>query len=349
MERIRNIQPLDKTALLQAKQRWDAIAKPLSSLGRFEDMIQQLAGIQGTADVTISRRTVVVLCADHGVVREGVSQCGSEVTAICAKAIAAGTSNINALADAFGAQVLTVDMGICQDLSCPGLLDRKIIYGTQDFTTGMAMTEEQAVRCIQTGMDLVRDLKAQGCQLVLTGEMGIGNTTSASALAAVLLDCDPALVTGRGAGLPAERLARKIAVIRQAIAANREQLHTPLSLLAALGGAEIAGMTGIFLGGAYYRIPVVIDGVISAAAAAIAYRMQPLCRDYLLASHASGEPAGTGLLELIGLQPVLYAGMRLGEGTGAVMLLPLLDGALALYRNAHRFDDLPMERYVGYK
>ena len=346
MERIRQIRPADKTAYALAKARWDSIAKPLGSFGLLEEAVQRIAAVQGTESVCIDRRAVIVLCADHGVVAQGVTQCGSEVTAECACAIAQGRSNVNAIAESCRAQVIAADLGMVTAPECDRLLNRRIGSGTRDMTRGAAMTREQAEAAIVTGMELVRMQKEQGMQLLLTGEMGIGNTTAASALAAVLLGLPVREVTGRGAGLSSEGLTRKIAAIERAIAVNQPDPADPVGLLQKLGGFEIAGMTGLFLGGAVYRIPVVIDGVISAAAAAIACRIAPLCRDYLLASHCSGEPAGQGLLRMIGLEPVIHAGLRLGEGTGGLLLVPLLDSTLALYRNAHRFEDTSIERYT---
>lgn len=349
MDRIKRIMPADKTTGKAVKERWNAIAKPLGSFGVLEDMIQKISSIQGTADVDISKRTTVVMCGDHGVVSEGVTQCGSEVTAECAKAIAEGRSNINAVASQFGINVIAVDMGIASDVPCEKLMNCKIAYGTQNMTKTAAMTAAQTERAIVTGMNIVGQLKEHGVRLLITGEMGIGNTTSASAIASVMLEMPPEQVTGRGAGLSSDGLKRKIAAVKKALKVNSPNKDQPLEVLQKLGGFEIAGMTGLFLGGAYYGIPVVIDGVISAAAAAIAYGIQPLCREYLLASHCSGEPAGKGLLKFCGLTPIISAGMRLGEGTGGVMLVPLLDGALALYRNAHRFDETSIERYSELK
>ena len=346
MNRIAYIQPSDKQVAAAAKTQWDSIAKPLGSFGLLEGMIQKIAAVQGTKDVDISSRTVVVLCADHGVVAEGVTQTGSDVTAVCAEAIAAGRSNVNSIADSCHTDVLAVDMGMRTAVCHPELLNRRIAAGTANLAKGAAMTRTQAEQAICIGMDLVRDLKVQGTQLLLTGEMGIGNTTPAAALASVLLSLPPRDVTGRGAGLSAEGLARKIAAIENGIAVNHPDKSDPVGLLTALGGFEIAGMTGLFLGGAYYHIPVVIDGVISAAAAAIAYALCPQSTDYMLASHASGEPAGEGLLAFMGLSPVIRAGLRLGEGTGGLLLVPLLESTLALYRNAHRFEDMPIEKYV---
>lgn len=349
MDRIKQISKSDKSAYIAAKQRWDSIAKPLGSFGLLEEMIQKIAAVQGTPDVDISARTAVVMCGDHGVVREGVTQCGQEVTAECARAVAEGRSNINAVADAFNVGVVAVDVGIAGDVGCGGLVDKKVVRGTGDIAVGSAMTAEQTERAIAVGMDIVKELAERGAKLVITGEMGIGNTTPTAAIASVLLGLPHEKTTGRGAGLSSAGLQKKVDVVRRAIEVNKPSADKPFELLQKLGGAEIAAMTGLFLGGAYYRVPVVIDGVISAAAAALACAMNPLCADYMLASHCSGEPAGEGLLAYCGLKAPINAGLRLGEGTGGVLLVPLLDGALALYNNSHRFDDTNIERYVELK
>ena len=349
MERVKMIEHSDISAYSEAKKRWDSIAKPLGSFGLLEEMIQKIASVQGTADVDISKRTAVIMCGDHGVVAEGVTQCGSEVTAECAKAIAEGRSNINAISSQFGIDVIAVDIGIVSDVESPSLIRRKVAYGTANMTKGAAMTKEQTLQAIKVGIDIVGELRESGTNLIITGEMGIGNTTSASAVASVLLALPPEQVTGRGAGLSTEGLERKIKAIKTAIAVNSPDRTDALDVLQKVGGLELAGMTGLFLGGAYYKIPVVIDGVISAAAAALAYGMNPICGEYMLASHCSGEPAGEGLLRYCGQTAVLNAGLRLGEGTGGALLIPLLDGALALYRNSHRFDDTSIERYTEQK
>lgn len=345
MERINRIVPPDSAAYFAAKNRWDSIAKPLGSFGRLEEMLQKIAAVQGTPEIGISRRCAVVFCADHGIVAEGVTQCGSEVTAICANAIAAGTSNVNAVAAAVSAETLAVDVGMKTDIDAPHLMNRKVAYGTRNFTHKPAMTEQEVTAAVTVGMETARLMRDKGVNIIVSGEMGIGNTTAASAIAAVLLGQPPEAVTGRGAGLSSEWLARKIAVIRRGITLHRPSPDRPLHLMQTLGGLELAAMTGLFLGGAYYHIPVVIDGMISAAAAAVAYKMQPLTAEYMLASHCSGEPAASGLLAMMGFSPVIDAGLRLGEGTGGLLLLPLLDGAYAIYRSAHRFADENMEGY----
>ncbi|MBR3025452.1 MAG: nicotinate-nucleotide--dimethylbenzimidazole phosphoribosyltransferase [Oscillospiraceae bacterium] len=345
MERLNSITSWNKSAYNSAKERWDSIAKPLGSFGVLEEMIMKIAVIQGTADVDISKRTAVVFCADHGVVAEGVTQCGSEVTAVCAKAIAEGKSNVNAVAAPFGTDVKAVDVGMISDVDSGSLVKRKTSYGTKNFTKEPAMTKDEVTEAIVTGMDIVRDLKKSGTKIIVSGEMGIGNTTSASAIASVLLGLPPEKVTGRGAGLSDDGLKRKIDAIKRGIDFHKPSADDPLHLLQTIGGFEIAAMTGLFLGGAVYKIPVVIDGVISAVAAAIAFKMKPMCAAYMLPSHCSGEPAAKGLLDMLGLHPVIDAGLRLGEGTGGLLLLPLLDGALALYRNSHTFDEENIAKY----
>lgn len=345
MERITAIQPTDKAFAEEAKRQWDSIAKPLGSFGLLEEFVGKIASVQKTADVDISKRAVVVMCADNGVVCEGVTQTGSEVTAISATAIAEGRSNINALADAYGAEVFAVDVGINHDVECEKLIKRKVAYGTENIAVTSAMTEKQAKKALCVGMDMVGELKERGFKIIVTGEMGIGNTTPTSAVTSVLLGVPAEAVTGRGAGLSSEGLARKISVIKRAVAVNAPDVDRPLDVLAKVGSLEIAGMAGLFLGGAVYGVPIVTDGVISAVSAVIACGINPICADYMLAGHISKEPAGQMLLEKIGLRAVINAELRLGEGTGGIMLLPLLDGAVALYRNAHRFDDTAIERY----
>ena len=346
MHRISKIKPIHHELCQQSKKIWDSIAKPLGSFGLLEHMIQQIAGIQNTVDIRLNRRKVIVMCADHGVVREGVTQTDSSVTAVCAQSIADGKSNINMLADVYHAQVIPVDIGMNTTIQHKNLINKKIMYGTNNITESSAMTVTQAEQAICVGMDIVRDLKPE-TDILITGEMGIGNTTPASALASVLLDKSVKEVTGRGAGLSETGLQRKITVIQKAIHVNQPDKSNPIELLAKLGGLDIAGMTGLFLGSAYYQLPIIIDGMISAVAAVIACQINPLCKDYLLASHVSDEPSGKYLLDKIGLTPVIHAGLRLGEGTGGILLLPLLDGALNLYRNAHRFEDIHIERYVN--
>lgn len=346
MERLHLIKPPDHAAMDRARQRWNSIAKPLGSLGLLEEAVVKIAGMTASEEISLGKRCVVAMCADNGVICEGVSQSDSDVTSIVAQTMAAGSSNINLMAGVFGAEVFPIDIGIKEDIQLPHLISRKIANGTPNIATGAAMSMAQAERAISVGIDMVRDLSEQGYQIIVTGEMGIGNTTTASALASVLLELPPECVTGRGAGLDSVGLERKIAVIKRAIAVNQPDKNAPVTLLAKLGGLDIAGMVGLFLGGGVYGVPIVIDGYISAVAAALAAEICPIAKEYMLCSHVSKEPAGWKMLDLLGMKPLITAEMCLGEGTGGVLLLPLLDGALAVYHSTHRFENLPMERYV---
>ncbi len=328
----------------QARKRWDSIAKPLHSLGLLEDLVVRIAETQGTPDVCIDRRCALVFCGDHGVVRKGVSQAGSEVTALVAKSIAEGTGNINLMASAANADVLAVDMGMLTRV--PGTIDKRVGSGTEDMTEGPAMSREQAESAVAAGMDMMKSLSEQGYRIAVIGEMGIGNTTAASAVASVLLRLPPEEVTGRGAGLSDAGLQRKIAAIRRAVEVNRPDPEDPLDVLAKVGGFELAGMAGAYLGGMKYHIPAVPDGMIPAASALAAARIDPAVTRALLPGPLSKEPADRLILGALGLEPVIHAQTALGEGTGGILLLPLLDMALKVYHGPHTFEALKMEAYT---
>ncbi|HWQ07209.1 MAG TPA: nicotinate-nucleotide--dimethylbenzimidazole phosphoribosyltransferase, partial [Feifaniaceae bacterium] len=325
------IHPLSETAIRATKARWDSIAKPVGSLGQLEELTIRIAGIQG-GEPNIDKRGVLVLCADNGVCRQGVASTPSEITAVMAGFIAQKRSSVCVMACYANADVIPVDMGMLRVLEEKNLLDRRLASGTADMTQGPAMTRAQAEQAIETGIELVRSCKEQGYRILATGEMGIGNTTTSSAVASVLLARDPFEMTGRGAGLSDEGLERKISAIRRAIEVNKPDPEDALDVLYKLGGFDLAGLCGVFLGGALYRVPVLIDGFISAVAALIAVRLCPNAGAYLLPSHASAEPAAQYVLDELRVLPILHANMRLGEGTGAVAVLPLLDMALAVYR-----------------
>ena len=345
MDRIKTIKPLDKQAQERSKRKWNDVAKPLHSLGLLEDIVIKISGIFSDENFRLDKRIAVIMCADNGVVCEGVSQSGQSVTAVVANAIANGTSNINVLMKKFDSDVIAVDIGMKESCVSDKLVNKKTAYGTDNIAKGRAMTRTQALQAIKAGIDIASDCKKNGYKIIVTGEMGIGNTTTAAAMSAAILSLSPEEVTGRGAGLDSEGLKRKINVVRKAIKVNKPDINDPVDLIAKLGGFDIAGMTGLFLGGAVYRIPIVIDGFISAAAAAAAYLIEPRTRDFMIASHVSKEPCGRKLLDFIGVTPVINAGMHLGEGTGGALLLPLLDGAMEIYDSSHRFEQLSMERY----
>ena len=342
---LAGIAPLDGRAMGEAKRRWDSIAHPLGSLGLLETDIIRIAGITGSADVDLGKKAVIAMCADNGVVAEGVTQTGQEVTAIVTENMSRGDTSVCRMAKVAGAQVIPVDIGVARPVVGEQIRQCCVRRGTANMTKGPAMAREEAARAVLTGVELVGQLKGQGVGLLATGEMGIGNTTTSSAIVSVLLGRSPAQVTGRGAGLSSEGLARKIKAIETAIAVNQPDPADGLDVLSKVGGLDIAGLAGVFLGGAVHRVPVLVDGFISSAAALAAAALCPACKDYMLASHASNEPAGQLVLEALGLTPFLYAGMCLGEGTGAVAVMPLLDMGLAVYREMCTFEATDIEAY----
>ena len=337
---------VDSEAADSAGRQWDSIAKPLGSLGLLEEDVVRIAALTGNPDVRLDRRALLVFCADNGVIVQGVAQTSCEVTRKVASALARGTSTVNPMAKLARCEVIPVDMGIRDFPPVQGVLNRRIGNGTADISRGPAMTPEQCRLAIAYGADLVRELAGQGVQLVAVGEMGIANTTTASAVTAALLHLDPESVVGRGAGLSGAGLERKKKAVRSALETNRPDPADPLDVLVKVGGFDLAGMCGAFLGAGYYRIPVVIDGMISAVAALCAQRLNPCVRAGMLASHVSSEPAGRALLEALGLEAPIHAGMHLGEGSGAVCLLSLLDQALAVYHSGQTFEKLGAEAYT---
>ena len=338
------LQPPDEAVLAAARAKWNAVAKPIGSLGELELMVEKIAGLTGDVNVRIDKRAVLVLCADNGVVAQGVSQSGPEITTIIAGSIAQHTSSVCTMAATVHADAFSVDMGMKTPSEVPGVLDRAIARGTADITCGPAMSRQQAIAAIQTGIDLVADYRDCGYRIIATGEMGIGNTTTSSAMAAAFLGLPVEDVVGRGAGLSDAGLVRKRAAVERALAVNNPDPDDAIDVLSKLGGFDIAGLVGVFIGGAVHRVPIIIDGFISALAAYTAAKLCPACTCAMLPSHVSAEPAARMLLDGIGLAAPIHAGLRLGEGTGAVLLLPLLDAALALY-NGTTFDGQGIEAY----
>lgn len=346
---LNTIREPDKQAAEASRLHWNQIAKPLKGLGKLEEMITRVAAVQGQENVELEKRAVLVLCSDNGVVAEGVTQTDSQVTAIVTENFAKGIASVNQMAAIARADVIPVDIGVARDLAEPGIINRKIAYGTRNLAKEPAMTEEEGIRAILTGIELVGECREQGYRLLATGEMGIGNTTTSSALASVLLGLPPEQVTGRGAGLSKEGIRHKTEVIRQAIALHNPDPADVLAVLAALGGYDIAGMAGVFLGGARYRVPVVIDGLISSVAALIAARLCPAAVSFMLPSHMGKEPSTRKIMDELGLEPVIYGDLALGEGTGAVLLLPMLDMALSVYQENSTFANIHVDAYQDFE
>lgn len=339
---LQKIRGLDKEAMKNCQRRWNKLAKPLHSLGKIEDMLIKIAGMVGSEELSLKKKALVVMCADHGVVSEGVTQTGQEVTAIVAENFKRSNTCTCIMAKRAGVDVFPVDIGIAADTH---IINRKLMYGSRNLAREAAMTKETAIEALMVGISMVSDLKEKGYEIIASGEMGIGNTTSSSALAAAFLDLAPLEVTGRGAGLDKKGLERKIEVIERALRLHKPRKGEPIDTLAKLGGLDIAGMAGLFLGGAIHRIPVVIDGFISAVAALSAVRIHPGVLDFILASHSSKEPGFLKVMEELKKSPCIYGDLSLGEGSGAVALMPLLDMGVDVYRQMTTFEENAIKEY----
>lgn len=338
-----NIRPLDEKSMEEAWDVWNSVAKPIGSLGRLEEIIVHLAGIYETPRVNMKGKVIVPFCADNGVVCEGVTQTGQEVTGLVAANMGRGKSSVCVMGRVAGATAMPVDMGMIAPVE--GVVDRHIARGSDNIACGPAMTLDQAEKAVRVGVDIVRQLKEEGCGVIVTGEMGIGNTTTSAAVACALLGLDPSYAVGRGAGLSNEGLEKKIDAVTRALHINQPNPQDALDVLAKVGGFDIAGIAGAFIGGAIYRVPVLVDGFISAVGALVASRLCPGCRPFMIFSHISAEPAFTAVMEALGGDPVISAGMRLGEGTGAVCLLPMIQMALDVYSCGTSFDGLGIDAY----
>ena len=327
-ELLSSIPPLDEAAMDAARERQNQLTKPQGSLGRLEELSIRIAGITGQARPVIQHKVITVMAGDHGVVAEGVSAFPQEVTPQMVANFIHGGAAINALARHVGARVVVVDMGVAADLPPhPGLVDKKVAYGTANMAQGPAMTREQAEQALLAGADVVQTQLQPGLDILGTGDMGIGNTTPSAAIAAALTGRDPAEIAGRGTGLDDAGVQHKIEVIRRALAVNQPDPGDALDVLAKVGGFEIAGLAGAMLAAAANRVPVMVDGFISTAAAMIAVGLAPDVRSYLIASHHSQEQGHGVMLDWLGLTPLLDLDLRLGEGTGAALGISLAEAA----------------------
>lgn len=335
----------DKKIKQEIKANWDRVAKPLDGLGEFEGLLARIGAILGSSEIDIGKKAVIVMCADNGVVAEGVSQSGQEITAAVTENLGKRNTSVCKMAKAVGTEIFPVDVGVNTDRIFPGVISRKVKKGTSDFLLEPAMSEEEAMQAVRVGMELVKECKEAGYTLLGTGEMGIGNTTTSAAMAAALLSVSPEIVVGRGAGLSDEGLATKRRVIADALEKYQLRGTEPMRILCSVGGLDIAGLCGVFLGGAKYHMPIVADGVISAVAALTAERLCPGTKEFIIPSHKGKEPASELLMRELGLYPVIDAGLALGEGTGAVMMFSLLDIAMTLYETGATFADFEIEEY----
>lgn len=336
-EVINTIIAPDEDIAAETSAHVDMLTKPPGSLGKLENLVIRLAGMTGHARPRFDRRAVIVMAADHGVVAEGISAFPAEVTPQMVMNFLAGGAAVNVLARHAGAEVICVDIGVNADLEHVNLLSRKIRKGTANMAQGAAMTREEAIQAILVGVDVVKSEVAKGTRLFVTGEMGIGNTTASAAVMSALTGIAPAAAVGRGTGLDDAGVQRKAAVISQALSTNAPDPEDALDVLSKVGGLEIAGLTGVILAAAAHRCPVIVDGFISTVAALIARQLAPMSTSYMIASHTSNENGHAALLRELELKPMLDLDMRLGEGTGAVLGLHLIDAACLLLNEMATF------------
>lgn len=345
-EIIAGIRPTDLQAKEEAWRCWDSLCKPLRGLGWLEEVLVQMAGIYGTPHPHPDRRAAVIMGADNGVVREGVTQTDSSVTIQVLENMGDRLSTACVMCGMAGCELIPVNIGALTDGKHPRIWNRVVRHGTGNIAEGPAMSREECIRAVLTGVDVVCRLKEEGYQLIVTGEMGIGNTTTSSACAAVLFEQEAEAVTGRGAGLSTEGLERKIQVIKKAVEINRPDREDALDVISKVGGLDIAGMTGCYLGAAYCRMPILIDGFISAVSAYLAGMLCETAKEYMICTHCSAEPASRLVVERLGMTAPLQAGMHLGEGTGAIMALSMIDQALNVYYHLTTWDGGKVEAYT---
>lgn len=350
-------EPISPEILQKAKEHWNRVAKPLYSLGKLETIISRMAAIQGNSSQVLAQKAaLVIMCADHGVVAEGVTQTGYEITKVVTDNFVAGRTSAAIMAQETGVDLFPVDMGInCvpypeNQIKTGAVLNRKIARGSGNIAKEPAMSESQCRQALLTGISLAGEIKNMGYHMIATGEMGIGNTTPSSAIASFLLKQPPEKMTGKGAGLSKEGIERKRKVVETALNRYKKQQLTgsAIEVLANLGGYDIAGITGLFLGGYIYKIPVLIDGFISAVSALCAAEICPEAKGCMFATHISKEPAGGLVLEALELEPVVTADMCLGEGTGALTVIPMIRMAAQVYNRMGVFGEIAIEQYEDY-
>ncbi len=339
-ETLSRIKPVNQDLLEVAQRRLDNLTKPPGSLGRLEEFARRLVAITEDTMPSLNKKAIFTFAGDHGVTEEGVSAYPKEVTPQMVFNFLRGGAGINVLARQAGADVIVIDIGVDYDFGdIDGLLHMKVVRGTRNFTKGPAMTRDEAIRSVAIGIELANAYVRRGYKIFGTGEMGIGNTTPSSAIAAALTGRPVSEVTGRGTGISDDALRRKIDVIKKGIEVNRPDPSDPVDVLHKVGGAEIGGIAGLILGAAANRVPVVIDGFISTAGALIAYSLKPEARDYMFAAHNSVEIGHRAMLDKMGLEPILNLDLRLGEGTGAALAMTLIEAGLKIYKEMATFGE----------
>ncbi|MDF2890051.1 MAG: cobT [Clostridia bacterium] len=335
---ISGIKAADELAKSEAVRHMDSLIKPIGSLGTLEKIAVQLSGITGQRSNTFEKKCTIVMAADNGVHEEGVSSCPQEITAVQTINMTKGLTGICVLSQHAGAEVVIVDIGVKGDLNAGGIINKKISHGTRNMAKGPAMTREQAVKAFETGIEIVGELVSKGYKLFGTGEMGICNTSTSSAVLMALTDISVEQAVGKGAGLTDADYENKKRVIERALETNKPDSNDVLDVISKVGGYDIAGMAGCFLAAAYYRVPIVIDGFISTVAAFAAYKLNPLVKDYMFASHSSEEIGYKHAIQILGLEPMLNLHMRLGEGTGCPLAFNIIEASQAVVKNMATFE-----------
>ena len=340
----RNIYPLEKKYMQQAQARLDRLIKPTGSLGKMESICAQLAGIYGKKYFDTSKKIIISFAGDHGVYEEGVAPDPQNITILQFQNFPKRINGVGTISKFVGADVLAVDVGINCDEKIEGVLDYKIRKGTSNMAKGPAMTRKEAEKCISIGIEMAEKCIQEDYTVIGIGEMGIANTTPSTAIISVFADCDPKEITGMGAGLKKELIMHKADVIRKSIELNKPNPKDAIDVLYKVGGFEIGAMAGVIIGCAANRIPVVLDGFISYAAALLAYHINPKTKEYMIASHLSAEPGAKKALDMMGLKAFLDMDMRLGEGSGAALAFNIIEASNYVYKNMATFDEIDMGR-----
>lgn len=342
-ETLENIEPLYDDKIVLAKKRLDSLAKPIGSLGELEEISWRMAGITGKINNNIKKKNTIIMCADNGVIEEGVSSCPKNLTAVVTENFTKGLSGVCVLSSQAKADITIVDIGVDYDFNNKHVINKKIAYGTKNMKKGPAMTKEEAIKAIEVGIEIVDDLVKKGYNLFGTGEMGIGNTSTSTAVLSVLLDMDPDYLCGKGSGITDKMLENKKNVIKKSIEFNNPDKDDILDVISKVGGFDIAGLCGCFLGAAKNRVPIVIDGLISSVAALCAYRLNKNAREFMFPSHLSMEPGAEYIMKELNMRPFLHMEMRLGEGSGCPLAFNIIESALAVINNMKTFEELKME------
>lgn len=332
-ETLKEITPACEESVKKAWKRIDSLTKPIGSLGTLEEIAAKVAGITGKVNNSINKKNIIIMCSDNGIIDEGVSTCPKSLTKTVTENFARGITGVCKLADFAGSDITIVDVGIDGDTDNEKIINRKICYGTKNMAKEPAMTREQAIRAIEVGIEMINSLVKRGYNLFGTGEMGVANTATSAALLSAISGLSPDVVVGKGSGLTDEQLEHKKKVIKKSIEVNKPDKSDAIDVLSKVGGLDIAGLCGCFLGAAKNRVPIVIDGFISSAAALCAYKLNSNVRDYIFPSHLSAEPGAVYVMKELGLEPMLNLKMRLGEGSGCPLAFNIIESTLYTINN----------------